>query len=68
MHEPSTWFPFRKWCAAKRFTPQHGYKLIKQGKLHTVTSGNRRYVTEDEDRRFDRTSRVRAEPTNRAAQ
>ena len=53
MIEPSTWFPFRKWCAAKQFTPQHGYKLIKQGKLHTVTSGNRRYVTEAEDRRFD---------------
>ena len=68
MIEPSTWFPFRKWCAAKRFTPQHGYKLIKQGKLHTVTSGNRRYVTEAEDRRFDRASRVRTEPTSRATQ
>ncbi len=68
MIEPSTWFPFRKWCAAKRFTPQHGYKLIKQGKLHTVTSGNRRYVTEAEDRRFDRASCVRTEPTSRATQ
>ena len=68
MIEPSTWFPFRKWCAAKQFTPQHGYKLIKQGKLHTVTSGNRRYVTEAEDRRFDRASRVRTEPTSRATQ
>ncbi len=68
MIEPSTWFPFRKWCAAKQFTPQHGYKLIKQGKLHTVTSGNRRYVTEAEDRRFDRASCVRTEPTSRATQ
>ena len=68
MIEPSTWFPFRKWCAAKRFTPQHGYKLIKQGKLHTVTSGNRRYVTEAEDRRFDRASCVRTEPTSRVTQ
>ena len=68
MIEPSTWFPFRKWCAAKRFTPQHGYKLIKEGKLRTVTSGNRRYVTEHEDRRFDRASRTHAAPTNRARQ
>ena len=56
MSTPSQWFPFKKWCEAKGFTPQHGYKLIHQGHVRTVKSRRRRYVTEDEDRRFDEAS------------
>jgi hypothetical protein len=49
----SRWYPFRNWCAAKGFTPQHGYNLIARGELETVVSGRRRFVTEEQDRRFD---------------
>lgn len=55
---PPRWFSFKSWCAAKGFTVQHGYQLIRDGFLNTVKSGNRRYVTEDEDRRFDEASAV----------
>ncbi len=53
---PQRWYPFRPWCKAKGFTVQTGYNLISAGKVHTVTAGRRRYVTESEDKRFDKAS------------
>ncbi len=58
---PSTWFPFREWCEAKRFTVQHGYHLIERGELETVTSGRRRFVTEEQDRQFDERCKSKGE-------
>lgn len=61
MPTPSEWFTFKDWCKAKKFTPQHGYNLIRRGQLSVVKSGTRTYVTEGEDRRFDEACAVGAE-------
>ena len=52
------WYPFKQWCEAKHFTVQHGYNLIRRGQLNVVKSGNRTYVTEQEDQRFNEASVV----------
>ena len=56
-HTPSKNFPYKQWCAAKSITPKHGYKLIENGLLETFVVGNRRYVSEEEDLRFDAATR-----------
>lgn len=50
---PSRNFPFRGWCKAKGFSYRKGYDLVDAGVLKTIVFGGRRYVTEEEDQRFD---------------
>ena len=57
----SRWYPFRNWCAAKGFTVQHGYHEIERGNLETVTSGRRRFVTEEQDRDYDERCKSKGE-------
>ena len=54
---PSRNYPFSKWCEAKGFTTKHGYALISKGTLQTFLIGSKRYVSEEEDERFDTATR-----------
>lgn len=49
--------PFRRWCEAKGFTPVTGYELIKRGEIDTFLIGNRRYISDVEDKAFDQRTR-----------
>ena len=68
MYSPQQWMPFGQWCKAKGFTAQHGYNLIKRGKLQTLKSGDRRFVSEEQDKAFDEAARLEgAAPTTNPA-
>ena len=50
-------FSFTQWCRDKGFTPKSGYDMMAAGLLTTFLIGNKRFVSQEEDARFDAATR-----------